>query len=158
MLSFSQRNTAELTLRGKPMNKISRVLTIAGMGLLAGAAMGAGPAQAAVASGQSTAKPAVEQVAKHNGHDRQWVAGRYRSLGECKMAERIAERFNSRNDYHCDRTRHGFRRGSWVLIGQRDRDWFRPGHGSGHGFGNGHGHGHGSGHGFGNGHGPRNGR
>src|SRR4051812_9121640 len=98
------------------MNKVMRILTIAGMGLLAGAAMGAGPAQAAVASGQTAAKPAVAQVQKHHDHDREWVAGRYRTLGACELAGRIGKRFNTWDRFDCDFSRHGFRHGgAWVL-------------------------------------------
>jgi hypothetical protein len=120
----------EKTRRDIAMNKSMRVLTMAGMGILAGLTIGAGPAQASDASPQPSAKAssgAAGQVQQHRGRDRDQVVGYYRSLRACELAGRIGERFNKWDDYDCDFVRFGFRRGAWALEVERDWNWNRPG-------------------------------
>ncbi len=123
------------------MNKAMRMLTLVGMGLMAGATIGATPAMAADGTGQgAAAKKPVVQVQQHRGND--WVAGYYRTARACERAGWVGERFNKWDDYDCERVRFGFRRGLWALEVENDRNWFRPGHGHGHGPGRpGHHHG-----------------
>jgi hypothetical protein len=114
------------------MNKVTRLLTMAGMGLMAGVAIGSAPAQAAGVTQQQAAKPAAgqsSQVQQHRGRDQ--VVGYYRSLRACEFAGRIGERFNRWDDHDCTFVRFGFHRGTWALEVQRDWDWHRPGHGQG---------------------------
>jgi|tagenome__1003787_1003787.scaffolds.fasta_scaffold20984553_3 hypothetical protein len=114
------------------MNKVARLLTMAGMGLMAGVAIGSGPAQAAGVTGQQVAKPAAGQSQQAQQHrDRDEVVGYYRSLRACEFAGRIGERFNGWDDHDCTFVRFGFHRGAWALEVGRDRDWHRPGHGHG---------------------------
>nr|WP_296069300.1 hypothetical protein [uncultured Actinoplanes sp.] len=105
------------------MNKITRALTMSGMGLIAAVLM-AGPAQASGSAGEATAKSAASQstqgstVKQHR--DRDYVAGYYRSHRACEFAGRIGERFNKWDDYDCDFVRFGFRRGLWRLEVERN--------------------------------------
>jgi hypothetical protein len=122
------------------MTKAIRLLTMAGMGLMASVAIGAGPAQATDSGAQSAVKSAAGQATqveqdrwRHRDRDR--VVGYYRSLRACEFAGRIGERFDRWEDYDCDYVRFGFRRGAWALEVEQDRNWHRPGHGNG---GNGH--------------------
>lgn len=137
------------------MNRATRMLTLLGMGLMAGATVGAAPALAADTPAPSAGKPSTVQVQKHWDNDRDRVVGYYRTLRACERAGWIGERFNKWEDSDCERVRFGFRRGLWALEVEQNR-WQRPGHGHGHSPWGGHGHGHGNGHGNGNGngHGP----
>ena len=138
------------------MNRATRMLTVLGMGLMAGATVGATPAMATEAATPSASKSSTTvQVQQHR--DRERIVGFYRSLRACERAGWLGERFNKWDDYDCERVRFGFRRGLWALEVEQDTRWNRPGHGHGP-WGNGHGHwgnGHGNnGHGqWGNGHG-----
>ncbi|MFC6607544.1 hypothetical protein ACFQFC_10870 [Amorphoplanes digitatis] len=150
------------------------------MGLLAGATLGVGPAQAAPPTGQaapsSTAGP--QQNRDHDGE----IVGYYRNYWKCDRAGRFGERHGAWDDYFCARTRWGYHRGHWALVVD-DRYWNddwgsgnwpnnwpnRPhwngggywhgggygdgDHGNGGGYGNGGGHGDGGGHGNGGGYG-----
>ena len=129
------------------MGKRVRILTVAGMALVAGAAIGASPAQATTSTGQAATKPAQVQV--QSGGDRDWVAGYYRSYRACERAGWLGERFNRWDEYECDRVDWGFRRG-WVALEVESNDW---GWGGGNGHGHGHGNGNHNGHGNNNGHG-----
>ncbi len=122
------------------MTKAIRLLTMAGMGLMASVAIGAGPAQATDSGAQSAVKSAAGQATqvqqdrwrdRDRGRDR--VVGYYRSLRACEFAGRIGERFDRWEDYDCDYVRFGFRRGAWALEVEQDWNWHRPGHGHGHG-------------------------
>jgi hypothetical protein len=133
------------------MNKAMRMLTLVGMGLMASATIGATPALAADAAGQTAAKKPVVKVQQHRDND--WVAGYYRTARACERAGWVGERFNKWDDYDCERVRYGFRRGMWALEVERDRNWFRPGHGNGPGRPGHHGPGRPGHHGGGFGHG-----
>jgi hypothetical protein len=115
------------------MNKLTRILTMSGMGVVAALAIGAGPAQAAGTSTSAAAKPAAGQAQQRHGWDR--TVGYYRSGRACEVAGRVGERFGRWGDHHCDFVRFGFRRGSWALqVHNRFGHGF-PGHGfPGHGF------------------------
>ena len=135
------------------MGKATRSLAMAGMALIAGATVGAGPAMASAPIAQApsvlgatvSTQVAVKQV-QVQSRDR--VVGYYRTLRSCDHAGRLGERRGRWDSYDCDRVRHGFRRGWWALE-------VRWGHGNG-GHGNG-GHGNGGHNGGGNGNGGHNG-
>lgn len=104
------------------MNKTMRVLTMAGMGILAGLTIGAGPAQASDAGTGSAAKAAPSKAAHvQQFHGRDRVVGYYRSLRACERAGRIGELRDRWDDYDCDYVRYGFRRGVWAL--EVSRHW-----------------------------------
>jgi hypothetical protein len=118
-------------MKGKAMNKVARITTVAGMGAIAALAIGAGPAQAAGSSSQDAAKPAATQAAQFRGQ----VVGFYRSPRACDLAGRIGERFNRWDRHGCGFVRFGVHRGSWALTVVQDRVWHTPGHSfPGHGF------------------------
>ena len=124
------------------MNRATRMLTLMGMGLMAGATIGAAPALATDSAAPSAAKSSsTVKVQQHRDNDR--IVGFYRSPRACERAGWLGERFNKWDDYDCERVRFGFRRGLWALEVEQDRRWNRPGHGHGpwgHGQGhNGHG-------------------
>jgi hypothetical protein len=111
------------------MNKVTRIVTVTGMGALTALAIGAGPAQAAGTSGAAAAKPSAGQAQQR--HDHGSTVGYYRSARACEVAGRIGERFRRWDDHDCELVRFGFRRGSWALEVSRDRDWNnhgRPSH------------------------------
>jgi hypothetical protein len=93
------------------MNRITRMLTITGLGLFAGITIGAGPAMAATNSGQSTAKASTTATAAKPG-DR--VEGYYDSRTQCEIAARI--RGYDSDEYDCVRVGGGFDHGDWALV------------------------------------------
>ncbi len=112
------------------MTKAIRLLTMAGMGLMASVAIGAGPAQATDNGAQPAAKPATTKAAQAQQdrfRDRDRVVGYYRSLRACEFAGRIGERFDRWEDYDCEYVRFGFRRGAWALEVEQGWGWNRPG-------------------------------
>jgi len=102
------------------MKKTVRFLTLAGMGVLAGASLGMGPAQAASAAGHNGAGASVQQRPNNWGGDD--VVGYYRNIRTCLQAGHIGERFGAWDDYDCERVRFGFRRGAWALVVD-ENDW-----------------------------------
>ncbi|MGK5681726.1 hypothetical protein [Actinoplanes sp. URMC 104] len=97
------------------MNRITRMLTVTGLGLIAGVTMGAGPAMAATGTDAGASKTA----AATQGADRERIVGFYRSYTSCVIAGRIGERFGRWDDFDCDRVgRRGF-----ALEVSWDRDW-----------------------------------
>ncbi|MBG0563260.1 hypothetical protein [Actinoplanes aureus] len=100
------------------MNKVMRTLTMAGLGLLAGASVGA-PALAADSSGTTVKKPTKSQVQQDFGRER--VAGFFRTYRACERAGRIGDWAGKWDEYECNPMRFGFRRGAWVLKVERDR-------------------------------------
>ena len=128
------------------MNKVSRMLAIAGMALAAGATIGATPAMAS----SSTTQQGTTIAAQSQSGDR--IVGYYRSLGQCERAGRFGEWTNRWDDHDCYRLRHGFRHGWWVL--SVDWGWNNGHHGNNnHGWGNNnHGWGDNNHHGGGNNH------
>lgn len=119
------------------MNKVTRLLTMTGMGLVAAVTM-AGPAQAAASADVSAAsKPAVQ---KHwDRGDREVTVGYYWSLRKCHMDGRIGERWGKYRDYDCEYVRRGPNRGKFALEVEFNRRWGGGfgGHGGHGGFGGG---------------------
>jgi hypothetical protein len=117
------------------MNKVIRLLTMSGMGLLAGVAFAASPAQAVDSSTGSSAKPSTTKSTEAKpGFGRDYVVGYYRSPRACELAGRIGERFGKWDDYDCDFVRFGPRRGLFALEVERNffgGGWGRPGHHNG---------------------------
>ena len=107
------------------MNKVMRTLTMAGLGLLAGASIGA-PALAADSSATTVKKPSKSQVQQDFGRER--VAGFYRTYRACDRAGRVGDWVGKWNRYDCDPVRFGFRRGTWVLKVQQSRFGHFRGH------------------------------
>ena len=111
------------------MNKMTRLLTTAGMSLLAGVAFGAGPAQAADTTATSAAQSQTTRTTQAaQGWGRDVVVGYYRSYRACDVAGRIGERTGRWNDYDCEYQRRGFRGGVFALEVERGWGWGRPGH------------------------------
>ena len=96
------------------MNRITRMLTITGLGLFAGLTIGTGPAMAATNTSQSAVKPSA--AAAPGDH----VEGYYDTRDECRMAGRIGERFGRWDDWHCYPARGGWHEGDWVLVVNND--------------------------------------
>ncbi|GAA0488709.1 hypothetical protein Ade02nite_72700 [Paractinoplanes deccanensis] len=107
------------------MNKAVRMLTMVGLGLMAGATVGTAPALAADGGSSATAKSNTSTQVQR--HDRDQIVGFYRTLRACEKAGRIGEWFDRWEDYDCERVRFGFRRGFWAL--EVERDWRFGGHG-----------------------------
>ena len=104
------------------MNRITRMLSVTGLGILAGLTVGAGPALATTGTNAGAAKTASAA----QGSDRDRVIRYFDSRRECIIAGRIGERFGRWDDFDCDRVgRH-----TWALEVSWDRDWF--GHGNRH--------------------------
>ena len=104
------------------MNRITRMLTMSGLGLLAGATMVAGPAMASAGTAQGAAKSA-STVTQAPSSDRSWVAGVYRSYRACVIAGRIGERIGRWDDFDCERRGFGFRT-RFVLEVEEDGGWW----------------------------------
>src|SRR4051812_31176018 len=102
----------------KKMNRVTRVLAIAGLSLGAAVAIGAGPAQAAPSTTQNTSGSSAQV----RGWDDDEVVGYFRTLRACERTGRIGEIRDRWDDYDCYRVRGSFNRGSWVLE-VSDDDW-----------------------------------
>ena len=129
------------------MNSKSRVLTLIGAGLLAGAAIGTGPASAAPSTGAATVTPSTIQLQQPPYDDDDDVVGYFRTRWACERAGRVGEWRDRWEDYDCERVRWGFRRGMWQLEVDRGWDW-NNGHGNNdddYDNDEDHGHGHGGG-------------
>ncbi len=112
------------------MNRITRMLTMSGLGLLAGATMIAGPATASAGTGQGATQSSSSAGQASSAH-RDHVAGVYRSYRACVIAGRIGERLDRWEDFDCERRGFGFRT-RFVLEVEYDNDWWghgRPHHG-----------------------------
>ncbi|MBL7261114.1 hypothetical protein [Paractinoplanes lichenicola] len=101
------------------MNRVTRLLAIAGLGL-GTVAVGAVPAQAATGSAQGAGQSSSAQTQSRWGNDE--VVGYFRSLRECERVGRIGEFRDRWDDYDCDRVGGGWGRGAWVLTVEED-DW-----------------------------------
>jgi hypothetical protein len=102
------------------MNRITRLLAIAGMGVGAAIAL-AGPAQAAT----GTASHATSASSKADWNNSDDVVGYFDSRGICERVGRSGEFRDSWDDYDCYRVRFGFHRGDWALSVD-DNDWNGP--------------------------------
>jgi hypothetical protein len=101
------------------MNRLTRLLAIAGIGLGATVVVGAGPAQAATTT-QGVTQSVSSQVRGDWSDDE--VVGYFRTLRACERVGRIGEIRERWEDYDCSRVRFGFARGAWVLEVSND-DW-----------------------------------
>ncbi|MEV6346925.1 hypothetical protein [Actinoplanes sp. NPDC051851] len=135
------------------MDRAMRLVTVAGMGLLAGMAVGSGPALAADSQGGVAAKSPRPKAVQGHPRDDGRIAGYFRSPRDCEKSGHRGQSAHDWDWYDCDFVRHGSRHGFWALEVHRDRrgPWGPgPGHGPGpfgHGPGPDHGHGPGPGHG-----------
>ena len=120
------KGTAKYRMKGIAMNKLTRVMVMGGFGLLAALATGAGPAQAATASGVPESKPAVGQA---QWLDSDEVVGYYRTPQACEMAGQFGERSGNWDDHDCSYENVGLRSGAWALRVASDDDWDRLGFG-----------------------------
>jgi hypothetical protein len=102
------------------MNRVTRMLAIAGLGLGAAVTIGAGPAQAAGTTTQGTTHSAASQA--RGGWDDDEVVGYFSSRSGCERVGRIGEIRDRWDDYDCSRVRFGVNRGAWVLE-VSDDDW-----------------------------------
>ncbi|MEU7908444.1 hypothetical protein [Actinoplanes sp. NPDC049118] len=94
------------------MSKATRMLTMAGMALVAGATIAVGPSAPAAAAPQGTAAT-TQSVEQGTKAPRERFIGTFRSRRECQWAGRRGE-WRDRWDYfYCQRTRWG-RWGLWV--------------------------------------------
>ena len=108
------------------MNRITRILTMSGLGLVTGLTIGVGPAMAATATGQGTspANNATQSVQPRHDRDHDRVVGIYRSYRECDWAGRRGERRDRWDDYECRPRGFGWHR-RWVLEVSWDHDnWY----------------------------------
>lgn len=99
------------------MNRVTRLLAIAGLGL-GTVAVAAAPASAATGSAQGAAPSASTQTQAHWDDDE--VVGYFRTRWACERVGRIGEIRDRWDDYDCDRVRVGWGRGAWVLTVE---DW-----------------------------------
>jgi hypothetical protein len=107
------------------MNRITRMLTITGLGLVTGLTIGAGPAMASTATGQGTSPSAtsatqVQDVDRRHDRDRDRVVGFFRSYRACDWAGERGEDRNRWDDYDCEPRGFGFNR-RWALEVSWDR-------------------------------------
>jgi hypothetical protein len=143
------------------MNRITRMLTMTGLGVFAAVSVGAGPAMAATGGTQTSAKPASPDAkAKPGAPSRTRIVDIYPSGGSCRFAGRLGELNGDWDGYVCYRTGGGYvlqvSFDSWGDWNNWDAsDWDGPWglHGHGDNF-RGHGGGH-RGHDGGRGHGGR---
>jgi hypothetical protein len=101
------------------MNRITRMLTMTGLGLVAGVTMGAGPALAAT----NTTQAAAPSNASARSHDR--LIDYFDSRGECEHVGYQGERWGRWDDFDCYRSH-----GDYALVvsdWDSDRGW--PGNG-----------------------------
>lgn len=108
------------------MNKAIRILAISGLGLLAGAGLGA-PALAADNTPNASAKSPTSVVSQYYPGATE-IVGFYRTLRGCERAGWMGERRGFWGDHACRIVRVGARSGAWAL--QVDRDdwrWGAPG-------------------------------
>jgi hypothetical protein len=108
------------------MNKLTRILTMGGFGLLAALATGAGAAHASTPNGTPEAKSAVGHTQWRDGDE---VVGYYRTLQGCELAGQFGERAGDWDDHNCSITRIGVRSGAWALQVASDDDWNQLGFG-----------------------------
>jgi hypothetical protein len=106
------------------MNKLTRIMVMGGLGLLAALTAGAGPAQAA--SGVPESKSTVGQAQWRDGDE---IVGFYQTPQACELAGQFGERSNNWDDHDCSYERLGLRRGAWALRVTSDDDWDRLGFG-----------------------------
>jgi hypothetical protein len=114
------------------MNRFTRMLTMAGLGLATGVAFGAGPAAATPNTDQGTARSEIS--AGPWGNDK--VVGYFPSYRSCDRAGDFGEDEGFWEDYDCYRVGSGFHFRRYALVVDYD-DWGHgwSGHWSGHSVG-----------------------
>ena len=115
------------------MNRFTRMLAVAGMGLGAAVAL-AGPAQAA---GADASHKAPVSTKAHWGNDDR-VVGFFDDPFTCNRVGRLGEIRDRWDDYTCFRVRSSFHRSDWALSVSEDdwnNDWDGPFILGGHHFG-----------------------
>lgn len=103
------------------MNRVAKMFAFVGVGLAAGVAMGAGPAQATPTIGHTAAQGTAAQVQAHWNDDD--VVGYFGTLRRCERVGRIGEWRDRWDDYDCYRVRWGIHRGAWALEVEYGNDW-----------------------------------
>jgi hypothetical protein len=118
-------------MEGNVMSRITRVLAVSGLGLVAGLTL-AGPAQA---STSTTDNSSTSRASSNWRGDDDNVVGVYRSYRACEWAGERGERRGAWDDYDCNRVRYGWGRSRWELEVDcnsggdwDDRGWRRHGH------------------------------
>ena len=103
------------------MNRVTRLLALAGVGLgvAASVAVGTAPAQAA---GQSGTHSATVQAKANWGHDDYRLVDTFRSPIGCARVGRMGEFAGRWDDWACFPVRYGFRHGAWALVASDDDD------------------------------------
>ncbi|MFF5076729.1 hypothetical protein ACFY36_06735 [Actinoplanes sp. NPDC000266] len=104
------------------MNRITRMLMVSGLGVVAAATLGAGTAVASTGSSSNAAPQATTNQAKHWDDDDERVVGYYRDFRRCVIAGRLGERFDRWDDAECVRVGYGFR-SRWALVVEDNDDW-----------------------------------
>jgi hypothetical protein len=102
------------------MKTATRILILAGAGLMSGAVIGVGPAQAATSTVQGAAGQSASQVQARDRDDDD-VIGYYRSERFCERIGRSGEWSDRWEDYDCEYVWRGRHRGMWKL--EVDRGW-----------------------------------
>ncbi|GIM93969.1 hypothetical protein [Paractinoplanes toevensis] len=109
------------------MNRFTRILTMAGLGLVTGVTMAAGPAMASTSSDQGTSKSGANASEQRRHGDR--LVKVFRTWGACDRAGEYGEDRGYWDDYDCERVGGFSGRRGYALVVDYD-DW---GHGwSGH--------------------------
>jgi hypothetical protein len=116
------------------MKTATRILALAGAGLMSGAVVGAGPAQAATSIRQAPAGLSASQAQGDHDDD---VIGYFWSRRACERVGRAGEWADRWEDHDCEFVRWGYHRGQWRLEVDRGWDWDGPGDDH-HGGGGGH--------------------
>lgn len=116
------------------MKTATRILALAGAGLMSGAVVGAGPAHAATFTGQA---PTVSTASQAQADDDDDVIGYFWSRRVCERVGRAGEWADRWEDYDCEYVRWGYHHGQWRLEVDRGWDWDGPGDDH-HGGGGGH--------------------
>ena len=99
------------------MNRVARLLAVAGLSLGTAVAIGAGPAQAAPSTPQVTTQSAT---GGYYDFDDDETVGYFRTLRGCERVGRLGELRDRWDGYDCDRVYRGPFRGAWELTVE---DW-----------------------------------
>src|SRR5262245_19037142 len=108
------------------MNRLTRMLTMAGIGLVTGVTLGAGPAMDATGSDQGAVRSTTASPGWGWGDDDQVVAF-FPSRGRCERAGEFGEDRGWWDDYFCVRT-HSFHDRYALVV--REDDWGHGWHGN----------------------------
>jgi hypothetical protein len=109
------------------MNRVARLLAVAGLGLGAAVAIGAGPAQAAPAAPQTT----TQNSAGSWGYDDDEVVGYFRTRGACErvgFGHRGGGYVLTVEDWNDNWDNHNWYGGWYNSYRGGDFGWYRGGH------------------------------